>query len=337
MNVRPFSFGQRVSTSRDSDSLWIRIEDSPHSISYRGAVTAYGDLGDASSALWLFSKFPSESTRTWNVLLGSLAKAAEKDALLVVEPMLSQAARTFQSNSTQLLYPVREIVDLQRYSTLLNAVEFILDGMSCSRLAYAPRPDSQSFCIAASALQYSPKTGEGLAIGLFRNATQLGVLADGRFVNAMLRCYGIEIDAALAAWRDEIRPQCMAFDKRQMRSSSKGGGGGRFMENNKNMVASYNGLLYVCGRSLRPDIALRILYAMKRDGLEPNEASLNSYKSGRRRRMAKQTGGVVENETNGFRSNLEQKLYESLLFVECTKYDLNDKRRSGEKRVRIIL
>jgi hypothetical protein len=42
-------------------------------------------------------------------------------------------------------------------------------------------------------------------------------------------------------------------------------------------------------------------------------------------------------ETSGYGSRLERKLYESLLSVECTKYDTNDRRRAGEQRVRIIL
>jgi pentatricopeptide repeat protein len=292
-------------------------------------VTAYGDLGDAASALWLFSKFAPRSTRTWNVLLGSLAKVAERGASLVLKPMASNAARKFQE-STVTRVSKQEFTDLQQCSTLVQTVRVLLDAMSGHVQIdgmMAPTADSQTFCVAACALQYGP-TGSTLATGMFRNATKLGIPADGRFVNAVFRCFGDDIDAALAAWKDEIRPKCVAFEKRARStplSISRPAG--------KNLIASYNGLLYVCGRAARPDIALRVVYAMNKEGLEPNENALNSYRSGRR---------VPTLEAGGFRSSLERRLklidpYESLLYIECTKYDRNDRRRAGEKRVRIIL
>lgn len=192
----------------------------------------------------------------------------------------------------------------------------------------APPPDSQTFCVAASALQFGP-TGASLATELFRNATTIGIPADGRFINAVLRCFGSDIDAALAAWKDEIRPECVAFEIRARTrplSNSRPAG--------KNLLAAYNGLLYVCGRALRPDIAVRLVYAMQKERLEPNENSLNSYRSGKR---------LADNNSDvSFRSRLARKLklidpYESILYVECTKYDSNDRRRTGEKRVRIIV
>lgn len=293
-------------------------------------MTAFGDLGDASSALWLFSKFSPRSTRTWNVLLGTLAKVAESGASLVVKPTASNAARRFQ-DSTTIRFSNKEFTYLQQGTTLVQVVRLLLDAMCGNGQINglnAPTADSQTFCVAASALQYGP-TGASLATGIFRNATKLGISADGRFVNAVLRCFGDEIDAALAAWRDEIRPKCLAFEKRARSTPLPPG-----RSTGKNLVASYNGLLYVCGRALRPDIALRLVYAMNKEGLEPNENSLNSYRSGRRVPKAESTGG--------FRSSLEQKLklvdpYESLLFIECTKYDRNDRRRAGDQRVRIIL
>jgi pentatricopeptide repeat protein len=262
--------------------------------------------------------------------LGALAKVAESGAALVVKPTASNAARKFQ-DSTEIRFSNKEFTELQQGSTLVQAVRLVLDAMCGNRQINgltAPSADSQTFCVAASALQYGP-TGASLATGMFRNATKLGIPADGRFVNAVLRCFGDDIDAALAAWKDEIRPKCVAFEKRARSTPLPIG-----RPTGKNLVASYCGLLYVCGRALRPDIALRLVYAMSKEGLEPNENALNSYRSGRRVPKPESEGG--------FRSSLEQKLklidpYESLLFVECTKYDRNDRRRAGDKRVRIIL
>lgn len=291
------------------------------------AVTAYGKLKDPSSALWLFCHFPSFSTTTWNVLLGSLAKVADSGSSLILTPLASNAERTLRSLALPA-FSMLELADLFEASSLIETVNFILNAMSgYSKIngKAAPPADSQTYCVAASALQYGPDAGEALANGLFRNATANGVPADGRFVNAVLRCFGDDVDAALMAWKNEIRPKCLDYEKR-VRSVPLSRPAG------KNLLASYNGLLYVCGRALRPDIALRLVYAMSKEGLEPNENSLNSYRSGRR--LFKPGGG--------FRSNLAHKLklidpYESLLFVECTKYDRNDRRRSGEKRVRIIV
>jgi hypothetical protein len=68
--------------------------------------------------------------------------------------------------------------------------------------------------------------------------------------------------------------------------------------------------------------------------LEPNENTLNSYRSGKRLRQSL----VQENRAASFARKLTLlDPYESLLFVECTKYDRNDRRREGERRVRIIV
>jgi pentatricopeptide repeat protein len=277
--------------------------------------------------MWLLSKFSPASTRTWNALLGSLAKVASTNVTTIVEPLYSNAALRFQVHETSMRYASKEITDLQRESGLMATVQLVLSMMSDSNVGrvtpMVPAADSQTFCVAATALQYSPSAGSTLATELFRNATNCGVTADGRFVNALLRCFGADIDAALALWKEEVRSQCISFEKR-LRSFGRAG--------SRSLEASYNGLFYVSGRANRPDIALRLVYAMKRDGLEPTETSLNSYRSGQRRPHAKSLS-----ETGGFGSSLERKLYESLISVECTKYDTNDRRRAGEQRVRIIL
>jgi len=293
-------------------------------LSFYMAVTAYGDLGDPASALWLFAHFSEYSTRTWNVLLGALAECGSK--VRTVRPSTSIAAKAFHEGGASMPTPRN---DLLRHSTVVDVAQLMLNAMTgAEHIAgmNAPIADSQSFCVAASALQFGT-TGAPLATELFRNATAMGIPADGRFVNAVLRCFGDEVDAALASWRNEIRPLTVAFENRARPkpiSSNRRAG--------KNLLAGYNGLLYVCGRALRPDIAVRLAYAMNKEGLEPNEHSLNSYRAGKR---LVDTGGSL-------RSRLARKLklidpYESILYVECTKYDRNDRRRTGEKRVRIIV
>lgn len=258
--------------------------------------------------------------------MGALSRVAEKGCDNEVDPLSSSAANVFElENTRELRVSNSELVSLQKESNIFDVVQRILGVMcDCGYIdgISAPIADSQTFCVAASALQYGPTSGTSLPTEMFRNATSLGVPADGRFLNAVLRCFGNDIDKALQLWKDEIRPKCLSFE-RQLSSNSK-----------KNLLAAYNGLLHVCGRALRPDVALRVVYAMNKDGLEPNEASLNSYRSGSRIFQRSQNGG--------FATTLERKLklieqYESLLLVECTKYDSDDRRRVGERRVRIIL
>jgi pentatricopeptide repeat protein len=308
-------------------------------------VTAYGDLGDASSAMWLFAMLAPRTTRTWNVLLGTLAKVAERTNSYNISPQQSAAATMIQIDQTRQESDM-EFTSLKADRNLFDIVHMLLKAM-CNQEEIdgvrAPQADSQTFCVAASALQYSPSTGSILANEIFMEASKLHIPADGRFINAALRCFGTDIDAALVSWKYTIRPKCISFEKRVISHSSS----------RKNLVAAYNGLLYVCGRALRPDIALRVIYAMNRDGIEPNETSLNSYRSGSRihNNSHKKTNAASSNNnsdslvtsvTSSIRTRIEQKLrlidqFEALLVVECTKYDQNDKRRDGEQRVRIIL
>ena len=251
-----------------------------------------------------------------------------------MRPLQSVAAKVFQTAGA--ISPSHQKPNaLLRHSTTARVTQLLLNAMTAEEpivgMKYvAPAADSQTFCVAASALQFGP-TGAALATELYRNATKVGVSADGRVVNAILRCFGKDIDAALALWKSELRARCAAHENRarsQPPSNRRVKG--------KNLLAAYNGLMYVCGRAVRPDIAVRLVYAMNKEGLEPNETSLNSYRAGSR---LADTNLVVAGD---LRSRLARQLklvdpYESILFVECTKYDSNDQRRLGEKRVRIIL
>jgi pentatricopeptide repeat protein len=224
--------------------------------------------------------------------------------------------------------------------TCTEAVHVILDIMRQPPTGIVvPRPNSQSYCIAASALQHGP-TDAQLAINLFRNATNERIPADGRFVNAIFRCFGSDLDAALAAWKKELRPACLAHEARTRSAPPS-----IQRTQVKNLIAAYHGLLYVCGRALRPDIALRVAYAMVKEGIEPNDVSLNCYHAGKRtRERLAEDNTTQEDTTDRPKRKLLPKFtldfvdqYENLFFIECTKYDQNDMRRSKDRRVRIIV
>jgi len=302
----------------------------------RALITAYGNLGDPSSACIAFDEFSAGTmnARTWNALLSALARSVmlDRSAVICIDPSTPAYTLTNSSNTDVVERGICKLVDgLSSYSAV-RRILFVMEsgGDQDLNIKRAPGPNSQTFCITASALQTGP-ANSGLAMELFRNATRLSFSADGRFINAIFRCFGDDIEGALSAWKNEIRRSCLAHEHRRRTSppSSR-------RKKGKNLIASYHGLLYVCGRAFRPDIAVRLIYAMNKEELEADEMALNCYHSGKcvREKLIKLNSSFEE------RSGIDlamAKQFESVLSVECIKYNKNDKRRDGEKRVRIIL
>jgi len=183
-------------------------------------------------------------------------------------------------------------------------------------------PTSQAFCLVASALSHSRSIDPKGALDLYHNSVDNGLSIDGRFLNAIIRCYGDDISEALLSWKTVYRPAILASAPQKSNPSP---GTMKKSRLEKNLIAGYHGLLYVAGKSYRPDIALRIAYAMSKEGVEPTEAALNTYNSGARLRDQ----GKERVRLHG--------QYENLLLVECAKYDSRDRRRLNEKRLRIII
>ncbi|CAN0556828.1 unnamed protein product, partial [Ectocarpus sp. 8 AP-2014] len=53
----------------------------------------------------------------------------------------------------------------------------------------------------------------------------------------------------------------------------------------KDLFSAYCGLLYVCGRAQRPDAALKVVFALKKDGIRPSSALSNTYFKARKVRL----------------------------------------------------
>jgi len=298
---------------------------------YRSVIGAYGDAGDAASACWMFLEMGrvcqkrGRGAESWNVLLGALARGCIGDKVSnVLDISGSSAAKRSTENLSMEELASDEFISLVDGMTCLDASFAILDmmqiGNQTSPFMQSPKPNSQTYCLIASALSgfgtSAPRSDR--ALKLFRDAMNQGVTPDGRFLNAVLRCFGDDIEAALAAWKTDVGPAAAS----QQRNG------------NMNLQQAYNGLMHVCGRALRPDIATRIAYAMNKAGVEPTEVSLNCYKSGKRVAME----GKTENSKKGLGLTNQ---YENLLSVECTKYNARkfdkSKRRAGDKKIRIIL
>jgi hypothetical protein len=332
-----------AANSVQNDRTWL-----PRAVT-RAAVTTCGRLGDPSMACVIFDQymFPDADSdsqkhlsnyRAFNVILGALASGAKLD-----NPRLEVTPTTF------LLSKVNGL-------TCTEAVVCILNLM--------PSKNSQTYCVAASALQYAPvrerirlseantdrtpvdqnKTvstatdlnahmATPLALQIFQNSTRDGISADGRLVNAIFRCYGDDIAGALDGWKTHIRTATHDYEQESRARAFEQG------STKRNMLAAYNGLLYVCGRAERPDIAVRIVYAMKnKEGLDPSENPYNNYRSGKSTRKNLVKRDKKESSWRGMLPKIDMVgQYENILYVECKKYDSRDRRTEKDNRIRIIV
>ena len=309
----------------------LRADLSP--AAYRSIISAYGNAFDPSSACWVFFGEMRQANDkrgltvdSWNVLLGALAKGTVDDKQMIINPMNSAAAQRNgeRSISNTEYLGSNEIFSLVEGKICDNASLCILEAMrngtsfqSSSQMWTAPKPNSQTYCQVASA-QKTLKSNPAMANKLFKYAKEDRAHVDGRFLNALLRLYGDDIEAAVLAWKGGLASAAVGVDA---------------TKRNANLAAAYNGLMHVCGRALKPDVALRLSYAMKKAGVEPNEVCLNSYNSGKRIALH---GGDTNTRRLGFQQGFKEQ-FESLLTVECTKYSTKDKKRASDKRIRIIL
>jgi len=240
------------------------------------------------------------------------------------------------------------ISGLVNQMTTSEAASAILNFMTLQK-GNTPFPNSQSFCFVATAISHTttPKHNQDItsisrqhdskeqALELFRSSRINDIPPDGRFVNAILRCFGNDITGAVEAWKKEIGGVVRRYQREQeqqqkssehwnkkrrknnqVRSSNRSG---------SSLEAAYHALFTISGRAGRPDIALRLTYAMAKETLEPNETALFCYQAGKRQRLP------------GIKSIMGENQFESLLTVECSKYDKDDQRRVGEAKVRIIM
>jgi len=304
---------------------------------YHSIITAYGKAGDASSACMVFDKMIASNNlnrnrNSWTVLLSALSKASAKNPGTIIDSLSSSGAGLKLKVNVVHQNPFggKNFIELVNGLTAPQAAKEILNLMNSachddgdSKVAdLVLRPNAQAFCLVASALSQTDGMASEEAISLYNVAIENGISLDGRFFNAIIRCYGDNVKLALDSWKTVFRAAALSASGEDI---SLIPGDLRKSRMGKNLVASYHGLMYVAGRAYRPDIALRLAYAMAKEGVEPTEAALNTYNAGAREKKE----GLEKVRLHG--------QYENLLLVECTKYDSNDRRRLTDKRVRIIL
>jgi len=350
----------QFSTAEEIKQTWAEsmqhLGINPTEISCTSLITQLGVVGDGSASCAVFDwmlycdkngRTLPRSLRIWNALLGSLVS---RDHLLH-RINISLA----NDISSWLCYDrIKRDSDLSCITnmTVSEVVNGLTQVEAAKRIFYMmlvssksdnsiPSPDSQSFCLIAAALARVADSEDGImrtsntvkgclnmateAMDLFRLSVREQIPADGRFLNAIIRCFGSDITSAIDAWKSEIGHVARAYNREKGSGASTG---------NSNLMAAYHGLFTVCGRGGRPDIAVRLAYAMRKEGIEPSETALNCYLSGKRRRHKDWT--LKNGEFPVPSLIVLEKQHESMLIVECSQYDARDRKRVGDKKVRII-
>ena len=289
------------------------------SIAVTSYITELGRVGDVLTACRVFDVTYRQTNEKcivmWNALMKALTRIENVSTNIVLESKLD-SARVLDPKKTSIL-PILNGTDTT------SAAQLILDYMRSNKMS-CPKPNSKTYCMVAAAyarLEDESKTAK--AIKLFYDAIEDNISVDGRFLNAVLRCFDGDIDEALTLWRNEIIPA--------LRSRHKKGNISAVSRSN-DITAAYSGLMTVCGRAGRPDIAVRLTYAMTKDGIDPNETFLQCYESGKKLRE----GSFLIEGLRPKRIPLASQ-FESILSVECTKYIDTDSRRTKDKKIRIIL
>lgn len=79
---------------------------------------------------------------------------------------------------------------------------------------------------------------------------------------------------------------------------------------------------------------MRLTYAMKTEGLEPSETALNCYLAGKRQRHKE---WMLLNGNVSIPSLIVlENQHENILVVECSQFDVSDRKSLGDRKVRII-
>jgi len=175
--------------------------------------------------------------------------------------------------------------DIYTMNTLMAASARRRDFDACTGiyeeiLARGLRPDEFTICSLISACGSDGARVRDVA-QILKLASDLGLKRNHAILNAAIASYGKNLDGALKLW-DFFR-----------RGGDRPG------------IAGYEGLLRVCGAAGRPDEALRVVYAMKKDG---HRVKVDAYSAFVR--------GVEEFNAREVYSGLK-KPYLSLLQAEC--------------------
>ncbi|KAG5189887.1 hypothetical protein JKP88DRAFT_300394 [Tribonema minus] len=137
-------------------------------------------------------------------------------------------------------------------------------------------------------------------LALLEEAVGAGVAVNGQMCNAVLQGYGADVEGSIELWRTRLRPLLLRGSGGSSSGGSSSGSSGSSSSGSTedtsssaqtssssapvlvNLFRGYTGLLYVCGRALRPDAAVKVVYAMAKDGLTLSPEVASAYFNARR-------------------------------------------------------
>lgn len=219
----------------------------PTEIICTSLITQLGLVGDSSASCAVFDwmlycdkngRTLPRNLRIWNALLGALVSRSFLSQKLNIT--LSKDVETWlrydriksQQNVISCLGD-ESISEKINGMAQLDAAKFIFNMMvTCSKSdSSIPSPDSQSFCLMAAALareaeqtatdQITTVGSRGRkkvadeAMDLFRLSIHEQIPADGRFLNAIIRCFGSDVASAIEAWKTEIGRVARAYNRKK--------------------------------------------------------------------------------------------------------------------------
>jgi len=141
--------------------------------------------------------------------------------------------------------------------------------------------------MAASAAGASPPSSSPRSLWIARRAAAMVEEAVARGVvppdqpppaaiaHALICSCGSDVDVAVALWKTHLRPNLLRVRREGVAELPTVDGAQPTAEQ-----ASFHALLRVCGTAQRADEALRVVYAMKRDGLPIDAACYTAYRRG---------------------------------------------------------
>lgn len=308
------------------------------------AVTTLGRLGDVESALKAYSKIRGPTLVSNNALLAALvhdrqglltrrvgeaeggegagaapgggavvggegggAAAAPGDAVDAAVAAMAGCAPAKAATGAQAAFRA----GLTGLPTLVAAVRVLARMRDAGRPADAPDATSYTTVVRACA---AAAASDARAVAWCRALADMAAEADV--------CNGYVLNAALAAHGDPKIAARFWLDRRPALGPDP---------DPSELRAGWHGLLAVAARAARPEFGLRTLYSMRKDGVEPDAASLATYRNARR------PGAPVPFQLAGMKGSFFDKRYEDAICVECGGGSMTEEEPSALKRIRILL
>ncbi|CAM9143566.1 unnamed protein product [Scytosiphon promiscuus] len=175
--------------------------------------------------------------------------------------------------------------DIFTYTTVISGIARAEDARRSGRHTkiFWPTPESQaeSGGVHKTDGEAEHASSTALCNHLFVEAVKRGIPINGKICNAVMVGFGADLTGAISFWRRHIRPALMqTSDEKSERAVDEVSTqrSRRIQEKRKqDLISAYCGLLYVCGRAQRPDAAVKVVFALRKEGVTPSSTLSSTY------------------------------------------------------------